>query len=349
MVACSTTERVAATTHAQALQAVLDWLERNGHKDGVAAIGHRIVHGGPDFDRPMRIDAALVDALVALEPLAPLHQPHNVAGVRAALDAFAGVPQVACFDTAFHRGQPEVHQHFALPRRLLRQGHPALRLPWPVVRIDLRPVADRRRRTVIAHLGNGASVCAVLDGRSIATTMSFSPLDGLTMGTRCGQLDAAVVLHLQRALGMSIDAVTTLLYRQSGLLGLSGLSSDMRALEASDAARSRLAIDHFVEQLLHGFAAMAAALRGVDRIVFTGGIGENATALRARVVRACAWLGATLDEAANASAGPRISTADSAVDVLVLRTDEEAVIARHTAATLGLRSSTLRQPQEGTT
>ena len=338
-----------AANHAEALAAILDWLERNGGKDALAAVGHRIVHGGPDFDRPMRIDAALVGALAALEPLAPLHQPHNVAGVRAALEAFAGVPQVACFDTAFHRGQPEVHQHFALPIEYFDQGirrYGFHGLSYESICAQLPTVA---RRTVIAHLGNGASVCALLDGRSVATTMSFSPLDGLTMGTRCGHLDAAVVLHLQRALGLSIDAVTTLLYRHSGLLGLSGLSSDMRALEASDTARSRLAIDHFVEQLLQGIASMAAALRGVDRLVFTGGIGENAAALRARVVGDCGWLGATLDDAANATGGSPISAAGSAVEVLVLRTDEEAVIARHTAATLGLQSSTLLRPPEGTT
>ena len=337
-----------AATHAEALAAVLDWLGREGGKESVAAVGHRIVHGGPDFDRPLRIDAALVDALAALEPLAPLHQPHNVAGVRAALGAFAGVPQVACFDTAFHRGQPEVHQHFALPVAYFDQGIRRYGFHGLSYESICAQLPDLARRTVVAHLGNGASLCAVDGGRSIATTMSFSPLDGLTMGTRCGHLDAAVVLHLQRALGLSIDEVTTLLYRQSGLLGLSGLSSDMRALEASGAASSRLAIDHFVEQLLQGIAAMAAALRGVDRLVLTGGIGENATALRARVVGACAWLGATLDEAANAAGGPRISTAGSAVEVLVLRTDEEAVIARHTAETLGLQSSTLRRPQGGT-
>ena len=195
---------------------------------------------------------------------------------------------------------------------------------------------DDRQRTVIAHLGNGASLCAVSAGSSVATTMSFSPLDGLTMGTRSGRIDAAAVLHLQRAHGMSIDEVTNLLYRESGLLGLSGLSSDMRLLEQSSAPGAKLAIDHFVEQLLQGIAAMAAALRGIDRLVFTAGIGENAAALRARVVTDLRWMGLDLDVQANDAGGPRISSARSSVEVLVLHTDEESVIAGHTARTLAL-------------
>ena len=312
---------------------LLQRLHAHGQGGAVAAVGHRIVHGGPAFERPMRIDAALVEALAALEPLAPLHQPHNVAGVRAATAAFAGAPQVACFDTAFHRTQPAVHQHFALPEPwfdagVRRYGFHGLSYESVVAQLGER----KSGKVVVAHLGNGASLCAIENGRSVATTMSFSPLDGLTMGTRCGRIDAAAVLHLQGVHGLSIDEVARLLYRDSGLLGLSGLSSDMRVLEASAEPRARLAIDHFVEQLVQAVAAMVAALDGIDTLVFTAGIGENAAALRARVVGRMGWLGLVLDEPANDAGGPRISAPESAVEAMVLRTDEEAVIARHTAA-----------------
>ena len=322
-----------ASDHASALRVLLQRLHAQGPGGSVVAVGHRIVHGGPAFDRPMRIDAALVDALAALEPLAPLHQPHNVAGVRAAMAAFADALHVACFDTAFHRSQPAVHQRFALPEKwfdagVRRYGFHGLSYESVVAQLGER----RHGKVVVAHLGNGASLCAIEDGRSIATTMSFSPLDGLTMGTRCGRIDAAAVLHLQSAHGLSVDEVTKLLYRESGLLGLSGISSDMRVLEASANPRAQLAIDHFVEQLLQSIAAMAAALNGIDTLVFTAGIGENAVALRSRVVGRLGWLGLVLDEHANASGGPRISSPQSAVGTWVLRTDEEVVIARHTAA-----------------
>jgi acetate kinase len=244
------------------------------------------------------------------------------------------VPQVACFDTAFHRSQPPVHQHFALPVELYEQGirrYGFHGLSYESICAQLGP---RHGRVVICHLGNGASLCAVNNGRSVATTMSFSPLDGLTMGTRCGHLDAAAVLYLQREYAMNLDDVTALLYRRSGLLGLSGVSSDMRTLEASDLPRSQLAIAHFVEQLLQGIAAMTAALRGIDTLVFTAGIGENDAALRARVVESLAWMGCTLDAAANRQGGPRISAIDAPVEIIVLRTDEESVIAGQTARTL---------------
>ncbi len=328
-----------AASHAEAMDGILAWLEANGRKDGISAIGHRIVHGGPSFDRPLRIDDTLVAALVALEPLAPLHQPHNVAGVRAALAAFTGLPQVACFDTAFHRGQPDAHQHFALPAPYFEKGVRRFGFHGLSYESICAQLGQRRSRTVIAHLGNGASVCGVLDGRSIATTMSFSPLDGLTMGTRCGRIDAAAVLHLQRVHGLSVDDVTRVLYRESGLLGLSGISSDMRLLETSDAPSAKLAIDHFVEQLLQGIVSMASALRGIDQLVFTAGIGENATELRGHVVTDLRWIGIELDAQANEAGGPCISTKNSDVEVLVLHTDEESVIAGHTAETLGLLSA----------
>jgi acetate kinase len=337
-------EALGTVTHVEALQAAFERLRSatDGAEAPLAGIGHRVVHGGVAFDRPVRIDAAVVERLAELESLAPLHQPHNVAGVRAALQAFPGVPQVACFDTAFHRTQPEVHQRFALPdawhaRGVRRYGFHGLSYESICTQLAAEPDGNGLRgRLVIAHLGNGASLCAVRDGAPIATTMSFSPLDGLTMGTRCGRIDGAAVLHLLRAHGLTVAAVETLLARESGLLGLSGVSSDMRALEASPEPAARLAIDHFVEQLLQGIAAMAAALRGLDTLVFTAGIGENAAALRARVADALAWTGMVLDPAANAEHAPCISTPASRVGVRVVHTDEEGVIARHTARVLGL-------------
>jgi acetate kinase len=305
-------------THDEALAEVLARVHAHGGAR-VAAVGHRIVHGGPRLVAPQRIDAALVDRIAALVPLAPLHQPHNVAGVRAALRAFPAVPQVACFDTAFHAAQPELNRRFALPQAwhdagVRRYGFHGLSYESIVAQLAALDPAAAQGRVVVAHLGNGASMCAIRAGRSVATTMSFSPLDGLPMGTRCGRLDAAAVLHLIRAEGRSADEVEQLLFRKSGLLGLSGVSSDMRALEASTAPAAAMAIDYFVEHAVREVAGMAAALRGLDTLVFTGGIGENARDVRERIVREAAWL--------------------PPFDVRVLHTDEEAVIARHTAALL---------------
>jgi acetate kinase len=306
-----------AATHAQAMQQVLQRLQERGLHIG--AVGHRIVHGGWQFTAPMVVDDTVLAGIEALASLAPLHQPHNVAGVRAARSAFPGVTQVACFDTAFHARQPALNRRFALPQAqfdagVRRYGFHGLSYESILAQMLATDPARARGRVVIAHLGNGASMCALHEGQSVATTMSFSPLDGLPMGTRCGRLDAAVVLHLLREQGMSVEQVETLLFRQAGLLGLSGLSSDMRALQASDAPAAVLAVDYFVEHVLRELAGMAAALRGVDTLVFTGGIGENAAALRQRIIEGAAWMGP--------------------LDVQVLRTDEEAVIARHTAAVL---------------
>jgi acetate kinase len=328
--------RADAPTHADALAAVLRELHAVAADARIVGVGHRIVHGGAQFDRPVVIDEAVLQAIRAFEPLAPLHQPHNVAGVLAAMAAFPGVPQVACFDTAFHRTQPQINQRFALPRRLFdagvrRYGFHGLSYESIVAHLDERA----QGRVIVAHLGNGASLAALRDGRSVATTMSFSPLDGLPMGTRCGRLDAAVVLHLLQREGMSAERIAHLLYRESGLAGLSGLSGDMRELEAANTAAAREAIDYFVEHVLRELAAMAAALRGVDRIVFTGGIGENATDLRQRIVDAGAWLGWRIDAEANRAGRGRISAPDSSVEILVLHTNEEAVIARHTARCIG--------------
>ena len=327
--------------HAQALRQVM---ERIGNTP-ITAVGHRIVHGGTQFDQPRLIDDDVLQGIEGLTSLAPLHQPHNLAGVRAAQAAFPNVPQVACFDTAFHRTMPEVHQRFALPDELFQRGirrYGFHGLSYESITLQLREHHPELAagRVVIAHLGNGCSMTAAQAGHSVATTMSFSPLDGLTMGTRCGRLDAAVVLHLQQQEGFSADEVSRLLHKGSGLLGLSGLSSDMRELEAAAAsghAGAQRALDHFVEQVLRELAALAAALRGVDALVFTGGIGENAAALRARLLDGARWLGLRLDAEANLQRAPgRISTVDSSVQALVLRTGEEAVIAGHTARLTGV-------------
>ena len=303
----------AGLTHAQALQQVLARVD----SAPVTAVGHRIVHGGTAFDGPVLIDDAAFDAMSALQTLAPLHQPHNLAGVEAARAAFPDVPQVACFDTAFHRSQPEINQRFALPQSLHDQGirrYGFHGLSYESIRDQLlaEDAAAAQGRIVVAHLGNGASMCAMHHAASVATTMSFSPLDGLPMGTRCGRLDPAVVLHLIQQQGRSADEVSQLLHRESGLLGLSGLSSDMRELLGSSEPGARLAVDYFIEQVLRELAAMAAALRGIDMLVFTGGIGENAGVLRERIIEGAAWLG-------------------GAVEIRVMHTNEEAIIARHTA------------------
>jgi acetate kinase len=306
--------RGGAATHEAALAVVLARLQ--ARKAHVGAVGHRIVHGGARFIEPVLIDDAVVAQMSELATLAPLHQPHNLAGVRAARHAFVGVPQVACFDTAFHAAQPELNRRFALPQALFdagvrRYGFHGLSYESILAQMLAADPVRARGRVVIAHLGNGASLCALFEGRSVATTMSFSPLDGLPMGTRCGRLDAAVVLHLIQQQGRSADDVSRLLFRESGLLGLSGVSSDMRELEASSLASAAMAVDYFVEYALRELAGMAAALRGIDTLVFTGGIGEHSAAVRQRIVDGTAWMGP--------------------VHVQVLRTNEEAVIAGHTA------------------
>jgi acetate kinase len=331
----------AAPTHADALAAILDALGAHAADAHVAVVGHRIVHGGIAFDHPVAIDEGVLAHIVELEPLAPLHQPHNVAGVRAATAAFPGVPQVACFDTAFHRTQPELNQRFALPRALheegiRRYGFHGLSYESVCARLAREDAGSARGKTVVAHLGNGASLCAIRDGRSVATTMTFSPLDGLPMGTRCGRLDAAVVLYLLERGEMSAERIATLLYRESGLLGLSGISGDMRELAASASAAAHDAIDYFVEHACREIAGMGGALDGMDRLVFTGGIGENDAAVRARVLARLAWMGIALDAAANEAGAGTISAPGSRVEVRVMHADEEAVIARHAAREIGI-------------
>jgi acetate kinase len=328
----------AGRDHRAALAVVLDLLRER--LDGrIVVVGHRIVHGGPDHAEPVRLTPEIVASLARLNAFAPLHQPHNLAGVEAATRAFPDVPQVACFDTAFHRRHPFVHDAFALPRAyrdkgLRRYGFHGLSYDSIAGTLAREEPTLHEGRVVVAHLGNGASMCGMIGGRSVASTMGFSPLDGLPMGTRCGQIDPGVLLYLMTEEGMDAEALSDLLYHRSGLLGLSGVSNDMRALEASDAPEAREAIDYFVVRIRRELAALAADLGGLDALVFTGGIGENARSIRARVCDGLGWLGVTLDPDANARNARRISAGGGAA-VLVLPTDEELVIARAAARLAG--------------
>ncbi|GLS52922.1 acetate kinase [Methylobacterium gregans] len=332
--------------HEDALLAVAEWLR--GHRGGyrLAAVGHRVVHGGRAHTAPVRVDDAVLDALDRLVPLAPLHQPHNLEPIRIVRRQFPDLPQVACFDTAFHHAQPEIAQLFAVPREMTEQGvrrYGFHGLSYAYIASILGDYASELAagRVVAAHLGNGASLCALRAGRSVATTMGFSALDGLPMGTRCGSLDAGVVFYMLREMGLTPDAAERLLYTRSGLLGISGVSNDMRALRARAGADpdARMAIDLFIYRIGREIGSMVAALGGIDAIVFTGGIGENDAATRAEVLRAAAWAGFSLDEAANAGGGPLV-TRGPGPSAWVIPTDEEAMIARDTRAVL----AAMRQP-----
>lgn len=323
----------------EALGRTLDWLAGEGGVSGPAAIGHRIVHGGLAFDAPVRLEAETLRRLEALSPLAPLHQPFNLAAVRAAQDRFPGAVQVGCFDTAFHAGQPRLARLYALPRDLTEGGVLAYGfhgLSYDFIAGELR---DRfgpscGGRVIVAHLGSGVSLCALADGESLATTMGFSALDGPPMATRSGALDPGVLLYLMEDRGMSAADLTDLLYRRSGLLGVSGESGDVRVLLASDRPEAREALDLFVYRLSREIGGLAAALGGVDRLVFTAGVGENAAEIRARVLQACAWLGADLDAEANRAGAEIITTPASQLQALVLPSDEQIVIARAARALL---------------
>jgi acetate kinase len=303
------------------------------------AFGHRVVHGGTAYAAPTRVDAAVLAELRKLVPLAPLHQPHNLAPIAAILEASPHLPQIACFDTAFHRTQPTLAQEFALPRQLTaegvrRYGFHGLSYDYVVNRLrDTQPTLARSR-LIIAHLGNGASLCAVRDGTSVASTMGFTAVDGLMMGTRTGSLDPGVLLYLLEERGFEAKGIEDLLYRKSGLLGVSGISSDMRTLRASSAPEAREAIDLFVYRIVREIGSLAAALGGLDTIVFTAGIGEHDAATRAEVCAGCAWLGLTLDPGLNAAGEGRISAEGSPVSAWVVPTDEQRMIARYTRAAL---------------
>jgi acetate kinase len=321
----------------EALPAILPWArERLGHRR-LGAVGHRVVHGGMHYSRPARVTPELLAELEKLVPLAPLHEPFNLAPIKMAMSLNPELPQVACFDTAFHRTAPEVEQAFALPysfyeEGIRRYGFHGLSYEYIASVLPERAPEIAEGRVVVAHLGNGCSACAMRAGVSIATTMGFTALDGLPMGTRCGELDAGVVLHLIQQKGMSAQELVDLLYRRSGMLGLSGVSSDFRELLASDDPRARFAIEVFCYRTAGHIASLASALGGLDGIVFTAGVGENAAPVRSAICKACAWLGVELDEHANNEHAQRITTPGSRVGAYVIKTDENLMIARHARA-----------------
>lgn len=321
--------------HRAALDYLVQWL--HAHEAGwrVVGVGHRVVHGGERYSAPTLLDAAAVESLRQFIPLAPLHQPHNLAGVEALTAALPGVPQVACFDTAFHRSQPAISQLFALPRAITAEGvrrygfhGSSYEYIADVLPQHLGAKADGK--IIVAHLGNGASMCAMEGRKSVASTMGFTAVDGLMMGTRTGALDPGVMIYLMEQHNMDAKALTRLLYKESGLLGVSGISQDMRELLASDRPEAAEAVDLFCYRINREVGSLAAACGGVDALVFTGGIGEHAAVVRERICHAAAWLGIEIDSTANAKGATRISTASSRVDVLVLPTNEEWMIARHT-------------------
>ncbi|MBR0973111.1 MULTISPECIES: acetate/propionate family kinase [Bradyrhizobium] len=303
------------------------------------AVGHRVVHGGPDYDRPIRIDHGVVTRLERFIALAPLHQPHNLAPIRSILANFPALPQVACFDTAFHRTHSAVADHYAIPHQLHAEGvrrYGFHGLSYEYIAKSLPKIAPKiaNGRVIVAHLGSGASMCAIRGGRSVESTMGFTALDGLPMGTRPGQIDPGVVLYLISEKGMSAPNVQDFLYRDCGLKGLSGISNDMRELEASDSFNAKLAIDYFVYRIGLNAGMLAAALQGLDAFVFTAGIGENSATIRARICDQLAWLGVGIDQAENARHARLISRSHSLVPVYVVSTDEELMIAQHTLSLL---------------
>ena len=323
--------------HESLMGFIIGWLRENRQRLGLSlvGVGHRVVHGGENFSHPVRVNDAVLKDLERFIPLAPLHQPHNLSPIKAVMKLGADIPQVACFDTAFHRSNPTVAQLFALPRRLSEQGirrygFHGLSYEFIARRLRVLDPEAAGGRVIVAHLGSGASMCALQDGKSIASTMGFSAMDGLPMGTRPGNLDPGVVLHLIQEEGMSPDALTDLFYKQSGLLGVSGISNDMRVLLESDDPHAEEAIAVFVYRIQRELGSLAAALGGLDALVFTGGVGENAPVIRARVAEAARWLGLHLDAAANADGQPKISQADSPVAAWVIPTNEELMIATHT-------------------
>ena len=315
----------------------------------VEGIGHRVVHGGTQFTAPTAITKDVVASLKKLCPLAPLHQPHNLAPIEAIMAEAPHIPQVACFDTAFHQTQPHLAQAFALPRELSDSGirrYGFHGLSYEFVSGRLRDVAPEYadKRVVIAHLGNGASLCAIHHGQSVATTMGFTAVEGLMMGTRCGSIDPGVLIYLMDEKKLDARGLETLIYKQSGLLGVSGISSDMRTLRGSDDPHAREAIDLFIYRIVREIGSLSAALGGLDGLVFTGGIGQRDAKTRREVVAGCAWLGAALDEEANGRGEGRIDAESSKLPVWVLPTDEERIIARHTAAVLDSVSELVRVP-----
>ena len=326
--------------HQGALEYLGDFLR--GHRDGInlIAVGHRVVHGGLEFPHPVVVTPSVIDKLEKLTPLAPLHQPHNLAPIRILAQLRPDVPQVACFDTAFHRAQPETAQAYALPAAITARGvrrYGFHGLSYEYIASVLPDVAPKiaTGRTVVAHLGNGSSMCAIMAGKSMASTMGFTAVDGLPMGTRCGNLDPGVILYLIDELKMDARAIENMIYKQSGLLGVSGISSDMRVLLDSDDPRAHFAVDLFIYRIGRELGSLVAAMHGIDALVFTAGIGEHSAPIRERICREAAWLGVELDPVANESGGPCISTPASKVSAWVIPTNEELMIARHTHAVIG--------------
>ncbi|WP_321963621.1 acetate/propionate family kinase [Paraburkholderia sp. J7] len=331
----------ASLEHEEAVVYIAQFLR--SHRDGnqVVAVGHRVVHGGQAYSKPVAVTPGVLDELAKLTPLAPLHQPHNLKPIRVIAGRNPDLPQVACFDTAFHATQPPLASTFALPAALTQKGvrrYGFHGLSYEYIARTLPDVAPdaAKGRTVVAHLGNGASMCAMDAGRSVASTMGFTALDGLPMGTRSGNLDPGVILYLLDELKMDTRGVEDLLYRRSGLLGVSGISGDMRALLASDDARAAFAIELYAYRIGRELGSLAAALQGLDALVFTAGIGEHSPEMRRRACERARWCGVEIDSGANASGGPCISTASSKVAVWVVPTNEELMIARHTREVAGI-------------
>lgn len=322
-------------THEEATVILLDWLAEHAAQHAIRAVGHRVVHGGTIFDGPTRVDADKLAQMAELTPLAPLHQPHNLAAVRLIAERSPDLPQVACFDTSFHATQPEVNRLFALPydmsqQGLLRYGFHGLSYEFIASTLPEHLGTEAGGRVVVAHLGNGASLCALKDQKSVATTMGFTALDGLVMGRRSGRIDPGVILYLVQQRGMSVPEIDALLYQQSGLLGVSGISNAMQDLEASDDPRAKLAIDLFCYRAACEIAGLIPAIGGLDALIFTAGIGENSAATRQAICDELSWLGVEVDRFANENGAVVISTPEASCKVLVVPTNEDAVIAQST-------------------
>jgi len=328
--------------HRAAMKAILRWLGDEKLDHNVVAVGHRVLHGGRDLTKPARVDDALIATLRTVIPLGELHEPFNILGIEAAIEAFPETPQVACFDTAFHRAQPFVADVYGLPRSyydegVRRYGFHGLSYEYIARRLREIEPAYAKGRVIVAHLGNGASMCAMRDGRSVASTMGFTALDGLPMGTRCGQLDPGVLLYLMTEKGMGPAAISDLLYKNAGLKGLSGESHDVRALEASTSQPAQDALAYFADRGRREIGGLASCLGGIDAMVLTGGIGENAANVRSAMLTDMEWMGIALDPQANQRGDTVISLPASRVQVLVLKTDEERMLAEHAAQLIHLK------------
>ena len=320
-------------SHADAIRYIIDWIEARAGDVRVAAAGHRVVFGGEAHTAPVQIDGELIADIEKLVPFFPLHLPHNLAAIRAIAEEFPKLPQIACFDNAFHRTWPRLAQLYAIPRAMTEHGirrYGFHGLSYEYIARNLSDVVPGTSRVVVAHLGSGASMCAIRDGASIDGTLGFSGLDGLPMGTRTGQIDPGVLLYWMQALNMDAGAIERTLYKESGLLGVSGVSNDMRDLLASPDPRAAEAVELFCYHIAKQLGALAAALGGIDALVFTAGIGEHAAPIREKVCRRAEWLGISLDAAANAAGGPRITIEGSRTSAWVIPTDEEKMIAIHT-------------------